>query len=82
MVKPLKLRVYRIKFLSKLTARKTEECDYEIIKTALMCTSAIGTSVALPSLVSMLPGVTLASVYAQEQKTTKVPHCVKKCIAN
>lgn len=45
----------------------------KLLKTALVCTFAIGSSVALPSLVSMLPGVTLGSVYAQEQKTTKVP---------
>ncbi|MDQ9090063.1 CDC27 family protein [Pseudoalteromonas haloplanktis] len=45
----------------------------KLLKTALACTFAIGTSVALPSLVSLLPGVSLASVSAQEQKTTKVP---------
>ncbi|MFK3864442.1 tetratricopeptide repeat protein [Pseudoalteromonas rhizosphaerae] len=45
----------------------------KLLKTALFCSLALSASVALPSVVSMLPGVNLATAYAEEVKTKRVP---------
>jgi tetratricopeptide (TPR) repeat protein len=45
-----------------------------ILKLTLLCTVAISASVVTPSVLSVLPGVDIATVHAaQEQKTTRVP---------
>jgi len=72
MAKPLKLRVYRTKFLSKLTVKRSEAI-MKPLKIALICATAFTTSIALPSIVSLFPGVSIATAYAQEQKTVRVP---------
>ncbi|KPV99407.1 lipopolysaccharide assembly protein LapB [Pseudoalteromonas sp. P1-8] len=43
------------------------------LKVAVICAAAFTSSLVVPSVVSMLPGVTLATAYAQEQKTKRVP---------
>ena len=43
------------------------------LKVAVICAAASTSSLVVPSVVSMLPGVTLATAYAQEQKTKRVP---------
>ncbi|KPM84414.1 tetratricopeptide repeat protein [Pseudoalteromonas lipolytica] len=43
------------------------------LKVAVICAAAFTSSLVVPSVVSMLPGVTLATVYAEEQKTKRVP---------
>ena len=43
------------------------------LKVAVICAAAFTSSLVIPSVVSMLPGVTLATAYAQEQKTKRVP---------
>ena len=43
------------------------------LKVAVICAAAFTSSLVVPSVVSMLPGVTLAAAYAQEQKTKRVP---------
>jgi len=43
------------------------------LKVAVICAAALTSSLVVPSVVSMLPGVTLATAYAEEQKTKRVP---------
>ncbi|MDP2633254.1 MULTISPECIES: hypothetical protein [unclassified Pseudoalteromonas] len=43
------------------------------LKIALICATAFTTSVALPTVVSFIPGVNIATAYATEQKTKRVP---------
>ena len=43
------------------------------LKVAVICAAAFTSSLVVPSVVSMLPGVTLATAYAEEQKTKRVP---------
>ncbi|WP_394189578.1 tetratricopeptide repeat protein [Pseudoalteromonas atlantica] len=43
------------------------------LKIALICATAFTTSVALPTVVSFIPGVNIATAYAAEQKTKRVP---------
>ena len=43
------------------------------LKVAVICAAAFTSSLVVPSVASMLPGVTLATAYAQEQKTKRVP---------
>ena len=43
------------------------------LKVAVICAAAFTSSLVIPSVVSMLPGVTLATAYAEEQKTKRVP---------
>ena len=43
------------------------------LKVAVICAAAFTSSLVIPSIVSMLPGVTLATAYAEEQKTKRVP---------
>lgn len=43
------------------------------LKVAVICAAAFTSSLLIPSVVSMLPGVTLATAYADEQKTKRVP---------
>ncbi len=43
------------------------------IKVAVICAAAFTSSLVVPSVVSMLPGVTLATAYGEEQKTKRVP---------
>jgi hypothetical protein len=43
------------------------------LKIALICATAFTTSVALPTVVSFIPGVSIATAYAAEQKTKRVP---------
>lgn len=43
------------------------------LKVAVICAAAFTSSLLIPSVVSMLPGVTLATAYAEEQKTKRVP---------
>lgn len=45
----------------------------KLFKTALLYTAVVGCSIALPSLMSVIPGVNLTSAYAQEVKTKRVP---------
>ncbi|NIZ07109.1 lipopolysaccharide assembly protein LapB [Pseudoalteromonas sp. HF66] len=43
------------------------------LKVAVICAAAFTSSLVIPSVVSMLPGVTIATAYAEEQKTKRVP---------
>jgi len=43
------------------------------LKVAVICVAAFTSSLVIPSVVSMLPGVTIATAYAEEQKTKRVP---------
>ena len=43
------------------------------LKVAVICAAAFTSSLVIPCVVSMLPGVTLATAYAEEQKTKRVP---------
>jgi len=43
------------------------------LKVAVICAAAFTSSLVVPSVVSMLPGVTIATAYAEEQKTKRVP---------
>lgn len=43
------------------------------LKIALICATAFTTSIALPTVVSFIPGVNIATAYAAEQKTKRVP---------
>ena len=43
------------------------------LKIALICATAFTTSVALPTVVSFIPGVNISTAYAAEQKTKRVP---------
>lgn len=43
------------------------------LKVAVICAAAFTSSLVVPSVVSMLPGVTLATAYAEDQKTKRVP---------
>ncbi|TGE84852.1 hypothetical protein C7Y70_04715 [Pseudoalteromonas sp. KS88] len=43
------------------------------LKIALICATAFTTSLALPTVVSSIPGVNIATAYAAEQKTKRVP---------
>jgi len=43
------------------------------LKIALFCATAFTTSIILPSMVSVLPGLDIATASAQEQKTKRVP---------
>lgn len=43
------------------------------LKLALLCAAAFSTSIVLPSIINLVPGVSIATAYAQEQKTVRVP---------
>ena len=43
------------------------------LKVAVICAAAFTSSLVVPSVVSLLPGVTLATAYAEDQKTKRVP---------
>ncbi|KTF16867.1 tetratricopeptide repeat protein [Pseudoalteromonas sp. H105] len=43
------------------------------LRIALICATAFTTSIALPTVVSFIPGVNIATAYAAEQKTKRVP---------
>ncbi|MCP4057653.1 MAG: hypothetical protein GY738_10140, partial [Pseudoalteromonas sp.] len=44
------------------------------LKLALFCTAAIGASIVVPSTLSFVPGLNVATAHAeQEQKTKRVP---------
>lgn len=43
------------------------------LRIALICATAFTTSIALPTVVSFIPGVNIATAYAADQKTKRVP---------
>ncbi|KPH65682.1 tetratricopeptide repeat protein [Pseudoalteromonas porphyrae] len=45
----------------------------KLLKTAFFCSLALSASITLPSLVCMLPGINVATAYADEIKTKRVP---------
>ena len=46
----------------------------KLLKLTLFCTAAISTSIVTPSALSLIPGLHVATAYAeQEQKTKRVP---------
>ena len=46
----------------------------KFLKLTLFCTAAVSTSIVAPSALSLIPGLNVATAYAeQEQKTKRVP---------
>ena len=43
------------------------------LRIALICATAFTTSIALPTVVSFIPGINIATAYAADQKTKRVP---------